>query len=156
IGGVPISLVRTFDSMNTGSSGSLGFGWSLSGTQLQFTTDLATTGDESGGLFNPLRQGSRAFVTLPNGRRVGFTFAPTAITLSEGVQLYRPAWITDNSETVTLRSTDTLLQQAGGAFFDASAGLPYNPASSALKGGEAFILTAGDGTQYRYDNSGQL
>jgi hypothetical protein len=59
-------------------AGTFGFGWQLAGADANITSNVTPTGSESSGLFTPLRAGSRVYLTLPDGRRVGFTFTPIA------------------------------------------------------------------------------
>ncbi|HND56842.1 MAG TPA: hypothetical protein PLV92_30695, partial [Pirellulaceae bacterium] len=68
-----------------------GGGWRLANRDAAIETTVPPTGRESLGVFNPLREGSRVYVTLPDGHRVGFTFTPIKSALS-GVTTYEPAY----------------------------------------------------------------
>jgi hypothetical protein len=77
ISGIPISVTRTYDTLNAGTSGDFGYGWRLDYRDTHLRTSVPRTGDEQNGIFNPFRDGTRVYVTLPGGKREGFTFRPT-------------------------------------------------------------------------------
>jgi YD repeat-containing protein len=96
------------------------------------------------GLLHPFRIGTRVYLTLPDGRRVGFTFAPIQHQ-QIGVTYYTPAFVADPGVDYTLRSADALLTLANNQFFDLGTTRAYNPASGLFAGPEC-TLTAPDGT----------
>ena len=57
-------------------------------------TSVLPTGQESLGVYNPFQQDTRVYLTLPDGRRVGFTFSPEKHDLP-GVTYYTPAYQAD-------------------------------------------------------------
>jgi RHS repeat-associated protein len=131
------------------AGGLFGNGWRLVNREVDPQLGVALTGSEALGVFNPVVNGTRLYLTLPNGSRVGFTFAPTAITQS-GVIYYEPAWRADSGVTYTLSSTPDILLKAGNRYYDATTGQPYNPTNPAL-GTPRYILTGPDGTQQTID-----
>ncbi|MCL4179872.1 MAG: tandem-95 repeat protein, partial [Verrucomicrobia bacterium] len=154
LAGVPIALVRHYRSVDAVVAGTLGWGWQLAGVDSQLTTNSIPTGDEDLGRFNAFESGTRAYVNLPDGRRVGFTFAPLPVTVGT-TTLYRPAWVGDAGVDYRLASADATLEVADGAYYQVGTGLPYHPASGHF-GGFAYSLTGPDGTRYDYAADGRL
>ncbi len=76
--GTTVSLVRQYDSLEDDQSGTFGYGWRLANTDTEIQTDVPLTGNEDLGVYNPFRIGTRLYLTLPDGSRVGFTFEPVA------------------------------------------------------------------------------
>ena len=57
---------RVYDSLQRDAAGDFGFGGALLGWNSTIQTDVPATGRESLGRYNPLRIGSRLYVTLPD------------------------------------------------------------------------------------------
>jgi len=147
--GVALDLAREYDSLATTNAGSFGPGWRLALRDLDLQTDVPPTGREASGLANPFSLGTRVYLTLPTGERVGFTFTPEKHELP-GITYYTPAFTADAGVSWTLNAINSKLSLAGNRLFDLGTGLPYNPALAA--GGEAqLVLTAPDGTAYHLD-----
>jgi YD repeat-containing protein len=146
LAGSVFNLVRTYDSLDAGQSGTFGYGWRLASQDTDIQTTVLPTGHESTGIFNPFRVGSRVYLTLPTGQRVGFTFTPTKQTIN-GLTYFVPAYTADSGVTYTLASAGGPLIQAGDRFYDLKTGLAYNPAAD-LYAGPEYTLTAPDGTAY--------
>lgn len=147
LGGVLLNLVRTYDSLTVHESGTFGAGWHLANVESRIQTDVALTGSEATGVYNPFEVGTRLYLTTPTGERVGFTFAPQSVTIL-GLTYYRPAWVADAGVNYTLTSADALLSKGGDRFYELETARPYNPASG-LFGGAEYTLTASNGTAYR-------
>lgn len=145
-GGVNFTLTRAYDSLARQTPGTFGFGWSWTERDVAIQTNVPSTGREALGAFNPFRLGTRLYLTLPDGRRVGFTFAPQKTELP-GLTYYTPVWIADAGVNYTLSSVETKLTLAGDRFYDLKTAQPYNPASGLFAGPE-YTLTAPDGTAY--------
>ncbi|HEY2542331.1 MAG TPA: putative Ig domain-containing protein, partial [Gaiellaceae bacterium] len=144
-----LAFTRTYDSADAFGTGSFGAGWSLDWRDLSVSTDVAATGSESSGVYNPLQAGSRLIVSTPDGGRAGFTFSPQQIT-GEGFTYFLPAWTPDPGVTWQLDSASLPLQRAAGKFYALDDGRAYNPA--ALAGDPAeYTLTDTAGTQYAFD-----
>src|SRR5207248_1127140 len=107
-GGKPYTLVRRYDSFSKDHSGAFGYGWQLADRDLGLQTDVPLTGREPLGLYNPFRFGTRIYLTLPTGQRVGFTFTPQRHDLT-GVTYYTPAFTADPGVTWTLSASDAKL-----------------------------------------------
>src|SRR5262249_26256391 len=76
VSGIPITVTRTYDTLQAGTSGDFGYGWRLEYPETHRRTRAPKTGEEANGLFNAFRDGTRVYVTLPGGKREGFTFKP--------------------------------------------------------------------------------
>jgi RHS repeat-associated protein len=173
VSGIPITLTRTYDTMQANQSEDFGFGWRLDYRDVRLRTSVPKTGDEANGSFNGFRDGTRVYVTLPGGHREGFTFRPTPEFIAGTV--YQANFVRDADETDNLTVTGetsnqgqlgvfqnlagqggaiTLFLQSDGTYTN-DAGIPYNPADSLFGG--TYFLTTKDGTQYQIDAfSGKL
>jgi YD repeat-containing protein len=145
--GVPLSLVRMYDSLARDRVGSFGPGWRLANRDVDLRTDVPPTGRENLAVFNPFRTGTRAQLTLPDGQRVGFTFTPIKRT-SGSLVYYSPAWTADPGVNWSLASVDAKLMLAGSHYYDLRSGRAYNPASNEF-GSPQYVLSAPDGTKYQ-------
>ena len=144
--GVPVQLVRAYDSLAGHRAGSFGVGWRLAGADVDLETDVPLTGREHLGVFSPYVMGTRLYLNLADGRRAGFTFTPQ-LHQAEGLAYYTPAWTADAGVDDQLASAHALLTRAGNRFYDLRTARPYNPAAGAWDGPQ-FTLTAADGTAY--------
>jgi YD repeat-containing protein len=160
VAGIPIVATRTYDTLNAGSSGDFGYGWRLDIRDTDLRTSVAKTGREEDLVYNPIYYNARVYVTVPGGRREGFTFQPEYSRLyklwymlglgSVMTPTYVPRFIPDEGVTSELKVQEVLLTaNADGEFFDYGSGLSYNP-ESPLEGG-AFTLTTKEGVQYEID-----
>src|SRR5262249_37373237 len=107
------------------------------------------TGLESLGVFPALQQGTRLYLTLPDGTRAGFTFEPTVINLPglpRELTYYYPAWQADPGITYRLDSVPTLLVRGGTRYYAQATGRAYNPLAPFF-GGASYTLTAADGSR---------
>ena len=84
LGAATVNLTRVYDSLTSNQSFSFGYGWSLAGVDTDLQTSVPPTGNEAEGIYNPFVEGTRVYLTLPDGGapgtpgRVGFTFTPHA------------------------------------------------------------------------------
>ncbi|MEM6402893.1 MAG: putative Ig domain-containing protein, partial [Cyanobacteria bacterium P01_D01_bin.116] len=138
---VPLNINRTYNSLDNT--------WRFS-TDTDIQTNVALTGREELGVYEPYRVGTRLYLTTPTGERVGFTFAPTRKEIT-GLTYYSPQWIADSGVEYKLDSAIARLTLAGNRFYEINTGFAYNPASGDFAGAE-FTLTAADGTQYLIDS----
>jgi RHS repeat-associated protein len=173
VSGIPITVTRTYDTMQAGTSEDFGYGWRLDYRDVRLRTSVPKTGEEANGTFNGFRDGTRVYVTLPGGKREGFTFSPMPEFIAGtvyGANFVHDAGGTDNltveGETSNQGSLGvfqnlagqngalTLFLQSDGTYTN-DAGIPYNPADSLFGG--TYFLTTKDGTQYQIDAlSGKL
>src|SRR3546814_20159849 len=80
----------------------------------------------TGGALPGFKLGTRVYLTLPNGERASFTFAPVEEKIG-GQTFYRPAWVADGDHGFVLASVDAQLRRIGAAFFLVDGGAGYNP-----------------------------
>ncbi len=149
VSGIPITVTRTYDTLNAGTSEDFGYGWQLEFGDTNLQTSVPTTGQESEGIFSAFQNGTRVYVTLPGGQREGFTFTPQ---LSPGfasgfLGIMNPSFTADPGVTDTLSVTQfDLRQNDDGTYSDFNGDLPYNPASPSFGG--TYTLTTKDGIVY--------
>ena len=137
VGGIPLVISRSYDSLDD-EQRDFGKGWSL--VLPGDVMDNAAEAGSSTGL-QPFHSGTRVYVTLPNGRRVGFTFNPVSIGGFFGFFL-RPLFQPDPGVLATLEVTgETFVVQSGGSFYTLFD--PFNP--------REYRLTTRDGVQYTID-----
>lgn len=157
VAGIPITLARTYDTLRADREGDLGYGWRLEFRNTDLRTSLPRTGLEDSGIFTAFRSGVRVNLTLPGGRREGFTFTPIIQVLpgfgGQGLVIATPRFTSDRGVTSTLSAgTGNLLVNEFGELM-APGGIPWNPASPNFSG---YTLTTRDGTQYRINGAGEL
>ncbi len=152
--GTTVLIERTYDPLMSAGTGDFGFGWILANRQTDLQTNVPLTGQEAFGVYNPFRDGTSVYLTLPTGARVHFKFAPTSIVV-DGQTFYSPAWQADSGVTYTLSSVADVLTKAGNRYYDLATGEPYNPASPFFKG-PSYTLTGPDGTHYQLDAQGNI
>jgi RHS repeat-associated protein len=127
VAGIPISISRRYDSLDT-SKGEFGAGWRLA-------LPGQVTDSAKGQAYTTL---TRVYVTRPDGRRVGFTFSPTYS--GTFLAVWFPNFQADPGVTDKLTVPITSLFNSGGAFFEFA---PYNPT--------LFTLTTKEGIKYEID-----
>jgi RHS repeat-associated protein len=86
--GLPIAVVRSYDSFSSNKLGDFGFGWTLSFADLELKDDgvyaLATDSEGGGTPFKVRNGGGRdVTLTLPDGRRTTFTYVIGSHTIPE-------------------------------------------------------------------------
>jgi RHS repeat-associated protein len=151
VSGIPITVTRTYDTLSANQSSDFGYGWRLEYRDVHLRTSVPKTGDEADGLFNPLRDGTRVYLTLPGKRREGFTFRPIQQSFFN-TAYFQPSFVADPgvTDTLSVQSVGPLALFLGA---DSNlvnlAGTTYNPADP-LFGGNYFV-TATDGTKYEID-----
>src|SRR5208337_516016 len=163
VSGIPVTLTRTYDSLNANNQDQLGYGWRLEYRDTDLTSSVhPTTPDEQeAGIFNPYLTGSKVYITLPGGQREGFTFEPQQKSGFEGyLGFYDPVFVPDPGVTdqlsVAKDYTLTQLDDGSWAGLVDDGELAFNPADS-LNWGGIFNLTTKDGLAYQINaNTGQL
>jgi large repetitive protein len=171
--GIPISLTRTYDSLTSGTTDDFGYGWRMEFRDTDLRTSLKKdeTYEQLDYRTVGFNFGTRIYITLPGGKREGFTFQPQQVQgvfggLTGG-RLYYPNFVADKGVTSSLTvpnaeikaQLDTKLANAGefsgnpngvllyrdGKLFNL-AGRPYVPQDDGF--GNRYILTTKDGTKY--------
>ncbi len=151
--GVPIEIIRRYNSLESASQGDFGYGWDLGLQDAKIVEsspdgrDLSEANSDLFGTSNTFSVGTRVTLNTPDGRRVGFTFNPVPVSASFFGAIYAPSFtpdagVFDKLETenspLTIRSDGTV-----GAFLFSFLG--YNPSQ--------YKLTTKDGTVYKYDQN---
>jgi YD repeat-containing protein len=160
VSGIPISVTRTYDSLTAGTNGEFGYGWRLEfrDTNLRTSVPAPTPDETDAGVYTAYRDRSHVYLTLPGGKREGFTFKAVPLPGFAGsiFGLTSPTFVPDRGVTDSLSAAGaTLIQGDDGGYYDAN-GLAYNPAD-ALNFGGVFTLTTKDGLAYTIDaNTGLL
>jgi len=157
VAGIPITITRTYDTLNANKQGDFGHGWTLSegDFQLQVSQPDGTLG--AAGVHAPFQAGTRVTLTRPGMDPEGFTFVPQQILSSiyTGSQFYKPFFVADPGVTDKLSVEDrgdyeALTPNGDGTFSGSDAdGTPYNPADSLFGG--TFTLTSHQGFNYVLD-----
>ncbi len=78
VGGMPISVIRTYNSLNSNKKGEFGYGWiySIKDIEVDFNEERTMISDFDGETFSLRTGGGRdVTVTLPDGQRITFTFS---------------------------------------------------------------------------------
>jgi len=160
VSGIPISVTRTYDSLNASQRDDFGYGWRLEfrDTDLRTSVRQRTPEEELLGVQSPFSDGERVYVTLPGGERTGFTFKPRGSHLNAYFSLpearwYHPEFVADDGSDLTLRvinPQDTyLIRKAGTDEYVDAGGTPYNPADSRFGG--VYELVTKEGVVYTID-----
>ncbi|MEL6166343.1 MAG: hypothetical protein AAFR37_22235, partial [Cyanobacteria bacterium J06628_3] len=166
--GIPITLIRTYDTLTTGAKDDFGYGW-----RMEFRdTDLKTSilrdefdkERENYGYYKAFKRGTKVYVTLPGGKREAFSFEPVLDPLTEDIPyspesllFYNPKFVAESGSTSTLTVKNAKIfrsTESGGIFFNPVA-KAYNPADPYYGG--VYELTTKDGIVYEIDaNTGDL
>ncbi len=152
LAGIPITISRTYDTLQAKVEGDFGYGWSLA----IGAADIAET-TRAGAEMQP---GDRVYLTNPEGKRVGFTYEPQLIQhgglFSAGIE-YIPKFKSDPGvyDRLSVKEGSYL---RGGIFgpLHVALGTPWNPSQYALttKDGAVYEYTQGDGLQKITDRNG--
>ncbi|MBE9061400.1 putative Ig domain-containing protein [cf. Phormidesmis sp. LEGE 11477] len=162
VSGIPVTVTRTYDSLNASETDDFGYGWRLEFRDTDLRTSLGR--DEQYETFGIRSQAfdeeTKVYITLPGGQRQGFTFAPKKEFISNffpaigggDPSLYQAAFKADDGVTSTLsvRSTQKLSRRANGSFIGLQ-GSGFNP-EDPLFGG-VYVLTTKEGIEYEIDAS---
>ncbi len=146
LAGIAMDVTRVYSSLATlGDDSAFGRAWSWPLIDPQIAIGGTTTTDTFAGL----AEGTRLYLTLPDGQRVGYTFSPTQLTAADsGVQTFQPAWTADSGVTWALESfSDAPLRKSGTQYFFVGTGLPYSPK---IIDGVAFSLVSPIGQRHEF------
>jgi RHS repeat-associated protein len=152
VAGIPITIARTYDTLRADRDGDFGFGWRMEYRNTDLRTSLPKSGLEDIGSYTPFKTGTKVFLTMPGGKREGFTFTPDIKVLpgfgrNNNLVLASPRFTPDRGVTSTLNAGSGQLTANEFGELYASGGIPWNPASPDFGGG--YTLTTREGIQYR-------
>ena len=144
VSGIPITITRTYDSLEAENQEDLGYGWTLdiANTKVRVEQPDGT----APGLFGyaPMTDGTRVIITLPDGDEQGFTFAPQK-QVQGWVQTpdYLPHFVPDYGVNSELVVDNRYIRKLGETYIDMETGRDYTPADPALGGSYELILRNG-------------
>jgi RHS repeat-associated protein len=157
--GIPITLIRTYDSLTSNNTDDFGYGWRMEFRDTDLRTSLGK--DETYEVFGIRTKAfdakTRVYITLPGGKREGFTFKPTIDPISYAFPsvaggdptIYLPAFVADNGVTSTLSVQNVRMVRTKEGTFYGYSGNPYNPADALY--GATYTLTTKEGIVYDID-----
>ena len=158
VSGIPITVTRTYDSLNASQRDDFGYGWRLEFRDMDLRTSVRerTAQEELLGVHSPFSDGERVYVTLPGGERTGFTFEPRSHRLNgflgdPNAFMYHPEFVADDGSDLVLRVRDAnLIRKAGtNEFVQNGSGVAYNPAD--VRFGGVYELVTQSGVVYEID-----
>jgi RHS repeat-associated protein len=145
LAGFPLTLQRVFDSFESGKVGDFGYGWSLALVNPQIGETVPRTGSGIVGQ-TAYRDGTRIYISGPDGKRNGFTFHPQLVSAGVFGANYRATFTPDagvyDKLEVPEGATPFLTVAANGDVKLNFIGLAWNP--------DTFILVRPDGARYTY------
>ncbi len=172
VSGIPVSVTRSYDSLQSNNKDDFGYGWRLEFRDTNLRTSLGR--DESKEIFDitskGFSEGDKVYITLPGGKRETFTFKPeldllgaflmakaSDLNIEEDTGLYRPTFVSEGDSNYKLTVDDDflLVRSPSGMFMGFGGGVLYNPADPYYGG--KYTLTTGEGIVYEIDaKSGDL
>jgi RHS repeat-associated protein len=157
VAGIPITVGRTYDTLQANADSGLGFGWRLNLADADLQVNLPAGAGQGYGSYPGFLDGTRVSLTLPDGDRQGFTFQPVEVNTFFG--LWAPVYVPDTGNVMGLTVPDVQLYRDpdSGEYFsyDESGLHTYNPADPAY--GDAYTLLSPEGLHYDlYAQDGRL
>jgi YD repeat-containing protein len=171
--GIPINLTRTYDTLTSNNRDDFGYGWRMEFRDTDLRTSLKRdlTFEELGYRTIGFQDGDRVYITLPGGKREGFTFRAVPLTSDFnsvlGGRFYSPSFVADrgNTSTLTVPGAEYKNNTATNQFSTGSSGNPNNVLIRNGNGqlvnlggrvfrpedegfGNRYLLTSKDGTVY--------
>ena len=127
VSGLPITIVRSYDTLDIGKAGDFGNGWKLDIQQARVRIDDSTLGGVGSGRYRAFVNGTRVFVTTPEGREEGFTFQAIPDQTLFGIVLsWKSYFVPDPTNVYELEAPVGDLKQLGDEFLSGY-GTTYNP-----------------------------
>ena len=158
VAGIPITITRTYNSLNANTVGDFGYGWTLSETDYQLSVNTLGNGLGSFSDYVPLEGGNRVVVTLPDGTEEGFTFEPQPVYAGDGllpiVEYYQPYFVPDPgvTDTLTVQPVDLSLIPGTNEYYGGDDDDDYNPAQSEFGGDYTLTNESGISTTFDADD----
>jgi RHS repeat-associated protein len=155
VAGIPITIGRTYDSLNAYRSGDFGYAWQLTLGGYSATVDPATTAPSflnGYPTFQRRPDGSnatRVYVRRPDGGVDGYTFHPVPAEVLFGIELsWYPAFDPGVLNALVVDPLPLNRFDSTGEYFDYELG-GYNPANSSFGG--AFDIVEYGGLKHEVD-----
>lgn len=137
LAGIPITIKRVYDTLDL-RKGDFGMGWTLG-------YPGAVRDSAPAGTAFSLR--SRVYVTMPDGRRIGFQFAPAQVSPWFPF-IFKTAFKPDPGVYDTLSVDEEYVMHSAGYFYTGFFSENFNPSQ--------YTLTTKDGTKYILDEQNGL
>jgi hypothetical protein len=145
VAGVPITVTRSYDSLDADRQGDFGYGWKLDLSDTKVTIDRG--GSQETGLFGyaPFVDGDRLVITLPDGTTEGFTFYGEQSIQGGYIQTadYLPKFMPDPGVKSQLLVDPRWIRKLGDGYIDMETGRDYTPVDPVLGGGYTLRLRNG-------------
>ncbi|MGB3205510.1 MAG: putative Ig domain-containing protein, partial [Crinalium sp.] len=158
--GIPISLTRTYDTLTANTTDDFGYGWRMEFRDTDLRTSLGRDRvyEELGVRSLAFKDGTRVYLTLPGGKREGFTFRPQPARTIDGQPLgifsnymYAPEFVPDKGVTDKLTVQNAYLTKGKDGRFYGLNMSGYNPVDDSAGFGGYYQLTTKEGIEYRVD-----
>jgi YD repeat-containing protein len=151
VSGIPITIMRSYDTLRANEPGDFGYGWRLEMWDADVRVDEATLGLSGFSVFRPFIRGTRVTVTATGGKPESFTFDPIPESRFFGlVTVWHPNFAPDPGVHSELTAPDVKLTQVGNEFISLShGGISYNAADPAFGGTYDFLTP--DGLSHHID-----
>jgi len=150
LAGIPIDVLRRYNTFDSRINGDFGYGWSLRYREADIRETVPDTGSD---IFTatPIRVGTRVYINNPQGERVGFTFKPVPFQASFFGTSYRAVFepdpgVYDKLDYDGPAGEFSILPSGEARVF--LFGFAWNP--------DDYVLTTPSGTKYRYDQRTEL
>src|SRR5205085_4632539 len=140
--GIPITILRSYDSLEAGKNFDFGYGWRLGFGDAKLNVDLVPGQGQQFGDYPAFTNGTHVYVTLAGGEREGFTFTPWLESDFFGLlTYYHPAFTPDPGVLDQLTVPDQVLTQDANQYYiiDWSGLVSYNPADPTF--GDQYTVT---------------
>ncbi len=150
VGGMPLSVIRTYNSLNVAEPGDFGYGWTwaLKDVDMKIggSRDSYVPVGESQSVSIRTGGARNVDITLPDGTRTTFTYSVEPSRMFE----YQAVWTASPGVKATLKPLDSAkLFALPGLFPYWEAAGPYTPMDNFEFSG--FTLTTKDGTEYKIE-----
>ncbi len=151
VAGLPVKIVRKYDTLKAGASGDFGYGWNLEIPQVKLATDTPLDAVDQFDPDSGFGNGSRILITLPDGTQKRFHLEAEE-TDASFLGLFRPIIVADDPLGPTLSFAvppDQMFINDFGHFTIGLTGeaIPFHPSLDTSP--NDYILTTQDGLNYR-------
>ncbi|MDP0490685.1 MAG: RHS repeat-associated core domain-containing protein [Verrucomicrobiota bacterium JB023] len=147
LAGFPITFTRVYDSLQADEDGELGYGWSLDLQDPDIRETVPDTAASGPFGATPFQDGSRVYLTSPDGQRLGFTFKLENPRAVPGIGVaYQPVFEPDAGNYYELEVPETgqyaISKKADGTAYIFFINFPYNP--------NKYTLVSPEGNRFSY------
>ncbi len=146
--GIPITVTRSYNTLNSTIEGDFGYGWTLDFSNTQVQVDTVEGADPGLFGYTPFVDGTRVVITLPDGSTEGFTFYGQPGTTFGGAILdYVPTFVPDYGVTSQLMVGGGPFRKetSTGEYYDLETGRTFSPQDPHFGG--SYVLQLRNGTE---------